>query len=523
MKKILLSALVTLLISNIGYSQSNKSNFTTESSKVSTADFPLEVKNTNPLHRNELASYSFGNSEIPLIGLVGYYQLNDGTYIDSSTSGFDLEEVGVGGSLLPVEDRFGENDKALDFNNEYLDLGTNTNAFNFSSDSNLSLCVWLNLQEPVSSWKGIVNNWNFGDGYFLGVNPNQGIRWNVGGPNPIDSPQPILLNEWTHVAVTYNGITSAIYINGGLVQTGVNNTPIVASSLSFSVGCQANQPTYLFPGVMDDILVYDRVLTGSEITDIFSTIVEENVINPISATTTLSAQFGSSLDNAINGAGLDEFPSLSATHEATNPANSFLATNEVGSIDFDLGGSYLVDGLAFWNINAPGPGGTGIQGVMVSSSEDGVTYTPIDGSPTAFTQVMTPTSPSETFTFTAVTASYIRFDVLSNHGDPGNLIAFAEVAFSGTSLLSISENALSSVISLYPNPASDVITINNASNAELKEINVYDINGRLVKQLRVKSITTSNHTLDVSPLSSGIYMVHIIGNKSNTVKRLIKL
>ena len=54
-----------------------------------------------------------------------------------------------------------------------------------------------------------------------------------------------------------------------------------------------------------------------------------------------------------------------------------------------------------------------------------------------------------------------------------NLIAFAEVAFSGTSLLSISENALSSVISLYPNPASDVITINNASNVELKEINVY--------------------------------------------------
>jgi len=186
--------------------------------------------------------------------------------------------------------------------------------------------------------------------------------------------------------------------------------------------------------------------------------VVENVINPVSATTTLSAQFGSSLDNAINGAGLDAFPSLSASHEATTPGNSFLATNEPGSIDFDLGGSYLVDGLSFWNENGPGPGGTGIQEVVVSSSEDGVTYTPIAGSPTTFSRVMAPTSPAESFSFTAVTASFIRFDVMSNYGDPGNLVAFAEVAFSGTAY----EQQLSlqpgwSIISSYIQPSTPAL------------------------------------------------------------------
>jgi len=249
-------------------------------------------------------------------------------------------------------------------------------------------------------------------------------------------------------------------------------------------------------------------------------IVVENVINPVSATTTLSAQFGSSLDNTINGTGLDVFPSLSATHEMTTPGNSFLATNEQGSIDFDLGGSYLVDGLAFWNENAPGPGGTGIQGVVVSSSEDGIDYTLIAGSPTAFTQVTGSTSSAEQFSFTPITASYIRFDVVSNYGDPGNLVAFAEVAFSGVQILGVTDITLSEAISVYPNPTNDFINIVNTSEIQLEGIKIYDMNGRLIREV---AITTSNtQNINLSDLSSGLYMFHIYNDQLNTVKRVIK-
>ena len=248
----------------------------------------------------------------------------------------------------------------------------------------------------------------------------------------------------------------------------------------------------------------------------------QDIINPVAGSTTLSAQFGSSLDNTINGVGLDVFPTLSGTHGMTTPANSFLAINETGSIDFDLGGSFLVDGLAFWNENAPGPGQTGIQGVAVFSSEDGVTFTPISGAPTTFAQVVGPTSPAEVFTFTPITASYIRFDVISNYGDPGNLVAFAEVAFSGTPvILGVSDTILSESISLYPNPANDVFTINNGSNIKLDGIYIYDMQGRIVKQIEVLD-NSSNHRINVSELSSGIFMVHIYNKHTSTVKRVIK-
>ncbi len=682
MKKTLFT-LAIILISILGNAQSKKSDFISESSKVSNQTSSLEVKYNTSFYNDGLISHFKENAIIPIEGLVGHYQLNDGLYLDESDSGYDLEEVGAGGSLLPVENRFGEGDNALFFVNEYLDLATNTNAFNFNSNSNFSLCVWINIQESIFDWTGLLSNWDVGTGYYLGINPSQGIRWNVGGPVPIDSPQSIPVSEWTHIAVTYDGTTSSIFINGDLVQSGVNNTSIIATPQPFSVGAQADVPTNLFPGVMDDILVYDRVLTNAEIIDIFSTevieenvinpvsatttlsaefgsnldstingtgldafpslsathegtnpgnafyatndvgtidfdlggsylvdglsfwnvnatgppqtgvqnviiyssedgvtytaiagaptvfaeatqttseaeqfsfaevttsfirievtsnygspdfvgfaevafsgtevIVIENVINPVSATTTLSAQFGSSLDNTINGTGLDAFPSLSATHEMTTPGNSFLATNETGSIDFDLGGSYLVDGLAFWNENAPGPGQTGIQEVIISSSEDGVTYTPIAGSPTTFTQVTGPTSPAEQFSFTPITTSYIRFDIVSNYGDPGGLVAFAEVAFSGVQVLGNTDHNLNNTLSLYPNPTRDIIYIENTSNADLKSIVIYDTNGRLIKQVEVTNSNTQK--ISLAGLSSGVYLVHFSDDQSSTVKRVIK-
>jgi hypothetical protein len=247
--------------------------------------------------------------------------------------------------------------------------------------------------------------------------------------------------------------------------------------------------------------------------------VIENVINPVSATSTLTPQFGSTLDNAINGTGLDAFPSLSATHEPTNPNNSFYAANAVGSIDFDLGGTFLVDGLAFWNTNAPGPGGTGIKDVMISSSLDGVTYTPIAGSPTVFSQVMTPTTPAESFTFAEVTASYIRFDVLSNF-DGSNLVGFAEVAFSGVATLGVNDNVLEQNVNLFPNPARDFITISNGTDVMINSIEIYDMNGRLVHQLKVDS--TSDQTINVSELTTGMYFINITSDQATVVKRLIK-
>ena len=337
--------------------------------------------------------------------------------------------------------------------------------------------------------------------------------WNANAPGPGQTGIQGVVISSSEDGVTYTPIaeapsTFAQVMSPTSTAEQFSFTEVTASFIRFDVVSNYGDPGNL-------VAFAEVAFSGIEIPPV------ENVINPVSASTTLAAQFGSSLDNTINGAGLDVFPTLSGTHEATNPGNAFFATNDTGSIYFDLGGSYLVDGLAFWNANAPGPGQTGIQGVVISSSEDGVTYTPITGAPSTFAQVMSPVISAEQFSFTAVTASFIRFDVVSNYGDPGNLVAFAEVAFSGVETLGVTNSVLAETISLYPNPASDVIRIKNNSNINLEGITIYDMNGRIVIQHKVTD-NSPNQTINISELYSGVYMVQIYSNQASTMKRVIK-
>ncbi|MEP0262891.1 T9SS type A sorting domain-containing protein [Dokdonia sp.] len=175
----------------------------------------------------------------------------------------------------------------------------------------------------------------------------------------------------------------------------------------------------------------------------FSIMCPENIeiannpsIIPVGVTTTFTPGFTTVPESVIDGSGLSEFPSVVALHDDTSPSNSFVSENEVtGSFDFDLGGTFILNGVSIWNQNAGGPGNLGEEGlreVLFSSSLDGVNFTPISDAPTQFAQVLAngPIGPEQQG-FSDIEAVFIRMDVLSNHGDDDT--GFAEIAFVGTS------------------------------------------------------------------------------------------
>jgi hypothetical protein len=160
-------------------------------------------------------------------------------------------------------------------------------------------------------------------------------------------------------------------------------------------------------------------------------------IASVTATTTMGSGFGTSLANTVNGTGLSSL-SLTATHDSTIPANSWLSAQGIvtGSVTFALGGMFQVDGFSFWNQNAGGPGAngsTGIQVVQVLTSTDGVSFAVLAGGPSLFAQVPGggPALP-QIFTFAPVAATHFRFNILSNYGDTAET-GFAEVGFNSVS------------------------------------------------------------------------------------------
>ncbi len=84
----------------------------------------------------------------------------------------------------------------------------------------------------------------------------------------------------------------------------------------------------------------------------------------------------------------------------------------------------------------------------------------------------------------------------------------------------IDENHKSGIqinVKLYPNPATDRITIDNAENQNLN-ISVYTIVGDFVLQ---KVLTNNKNIIDISSLSKGIYIIRLTNTNGTMLQKLI--
>ncbi len=104
----------------------------------------------------------------------------------------------------------------------------------------------------------------------------------------------------------------------------------------------------------------------------------------------------------------------------------------------------------------------------------------------------------------------------------GRALAQTAVTLDGNSIvLGTNKSLLDQSFALYPNPTSNVVNLVNKTNISLEKMIILDINGKRVNQIDLRSMQ-SEKAVDVSSLASGVYVIQIIGDKSSTVKRLIK-
>ena len=86
--------------------------------------------------------------------------------------------------------------------------------------------------------------------------------------------------------------------------------------------------------------------------------------------------------------------------------------------------------------------------------------------------------------------------------------------------LGVDGHNLNSLISLYPNPVSNTLNIDNKTNEVISNIAIYSINGMLVKQVPNAANTTS---IPVSELQTGMYFVKMeVGNQVMNYKFIKK-
>lgn len=85
--------------------------------------------------------------------------------------------------------------------------------------------------------------------------------------------------------------------------------------------------------------------------------------------------------------------------------------------------------------------------------------------------------------------------------------------------LGVDSHGLNASISLYPNPASDVLNISNKSGDDISSIVIFSVNGALVKEIRQLNGASS---ISVSDLQSGVYFVKLTTGNQVVNCKLIK-
>lgn len=87
-----------------------------------------------------------------------------------------------------------------------------------------------------------------------------------------------------------------------------------------------------------------------------------------------------------------------------------------------------------------------------------------------------------------------------------------------TSTAGIPENKLLS-FDMYPNPVSDMLTVQLPTGTEKAEVSIFDYTGRLVSS---KTISSNDALIDVQSISEGIYIIRVATNTKLGVQRFIK-
>ncbi len=234
-----------------------------------------------------IRNYASYLSEELKAGLVGNYPF-DGNGNDISGNNRNLQQFGVEAST----DRFGNSAGALLFQNQQKNVtdylrATNDEDFKFRK---YTFSFWLNTSSFYQvggfwdpAYQGIITfspkYWNLGPSYNLGlsINDNSQIgmeHWAPASVNAAGTPLgTIQLGQWYHVGVTYDSTTIRFYLNGQVIDS-VDAILSYVGQTDFLIGARGDGPFpggYFggFNGKMDDLMIWDRALSGTDISTIY--------------------------------------------------------------------------------------------------------------------------------------------------------------------------------------------------------------------------------------------------------------
>ena len=216
--------------------------------------------------------------------LVAHYTF-DGHARDSSRN----QIHGTPNNIIADRDRFGNANGAVRFDgySSYVIFPVG----NFMFTTTMSVSFWMKVNS-ISQWTGVLDlthyyyNVGFIAGWYVFLNSDTSITYDFVNPTTVfkDFPEsnsaPITLHQWMHIAITKSVSSVKIYVNGILKkEIACSSTiatradmPLVigAANLAFQNNPGRFSRSNFFNGLLDDLYIYSRELTSTEIQRLYN-------------------------------------------------------------------------------------------------------------------------------------------------------------------------------------------------------------------------------------------------------------
>ena len=275
-------------------------------------------------------------------GLVAAYSFDQGagtTLTDASGNGHDGT---VSGGATWTS---GHDGGALLFNGT--DASVDLGALGTFYQTGFTLEGWVQ-KSTTKKDVGVFGSWTSGGGPMIWIDHLVGdYRLTLGASSLsdyLDSGRTPAIGQWQYVAATFDGSTARFYLDG----TEVANRSVtysVGSSNSWRIGAYGSPAGGFFDGLIDNIRIYNRALSASEVqTDMSVPVASSLDTSPPSAPGTLTAtggigQVGLSWGAATDNVGVVRYDVYRGTSAGFTPTTA----NRIAQ---PTGNSYIDDNLA---------------------------------------------------------------------------------------------------------------------------------------------------------------------------------
>ncbi len=211
------------------------------------------------------ASYSIASAPSGVMAAWGFNEASGTTTADAS--GNNNTATLLGGPTR-VAGKYG-NALSFDQVNDYLSV-PNSPSLNFSGSA-ATLSMWINPGSLSGDSVVLGKFWNTNmssPSYQYGLELSGGRpHFYIGTSTGLigaSMDTALALNQWTHLAVVFNGLTAQFFVNGTMVSSKSLVATITARGMALRMGADASTWQF-YKGLLDNVRIYNRTLTPVEV------------------------------------------------------------------------------------------------------------------------------------------------------------------------------------------------------------------------------------------------------------------